>query len=268
MRKLLLLTTALVATPASADTVTVGYLDPGAGMGAIQVLGTATGASPMVQLLGNPIFPTGPTGFGFDHILAMYVPPGGNSLSGGLGGSFPTLEFTFNDGFSPPQGGTAYLYATFQGTYTGTPLITLPTHWGVIETPAIGTPGYTVTTQVLICNTSNPFCGPFVGGISQPMGFAGQDSFTTLSTQDITLTSLLPGQQYEITEVFAFTGLTHPPFAQGDVGAVIETTLNSPVHVPAPIVGTGPVGFIALLLLWLKRRKKCAPLTTSGIPAS
>ena len=76
--------------PAYADTVTIGYFDPAAGMSGIQVLGTASGTSPMVQLLGNPILPTGVTGFGFDQILAMVIPPGGNSLSGGLGGPWPS----------------------------------------------------------------------------------------------------------------------------------------------------------------------------------
>ena len=87
-RSLLLLATAMLACPlpAYADTVTIGYFDPAAGMSGIQVLGTASGTSPMVQLLGHPILPTGVTGFGFDQILAMVIPPGGNSLSGGLGG--------------------------------------------------------------------------------------------------------------------------------------------------------------------------------------
>jgi hypothetical protein len=257
MRKLLL-ALALAAEPAGcyemahADTVTIGYFDPAAGMSGIQVLGTSAGTSPIVQLLGNPILPTGPTGFGFDQILAMVIPPGGNSLSGGIPGAVnPTFEFMFNDGFAPPQGGTAYLYASWTGVLTGNPLITLPTVWGTIETPPAN-PGYTVTTQVLVCNTPNPFCGPFVGGISS---FAGQDQFSNgLRIDDITLTALLPGEPFKITEVFVFQGGTHPPFAQGDVGALIETT---PISVPAPIVGTGPAaGLAGLFLLWLRKRRR------------
>src|SRR4029077_15214241 len=49
-RSLLLLATAMLACPlpAYADTVTIGYFDPAAGMSGIQVLGTASGTSPDV----------------------------------------------------------------------------------------------------------------------------------------------------------------------------------------------------------------------------
>jgi len=260
LKRLLLLTTILAPTCAHADNVTIGYFDPAAGMSGIQILGTASGTSPIVQLLGNPIFPTGVTGFGFDQILAMVIPPGGNSLSGGLGGPNPTFEFTFNDGFAPPQGGTAYLYATWTGSSPGG-IAAMPTLWGTIETPP-SNPGYTVTTQVLTCNTPNPFCGPFVGGT---LSFAGQDQFSNgLRLDSMTLTGVLPtpgieaqNAQFKITEVFAFTGGTHPPFAQGDVGGLIETTYVLPqVPVPGPEVGMGLPGVVVLLggLLWYRKR--------------
>jgi hypothetical protein len=256
MKKLLLASTILFSTAANADTVTVGYFDPAAGMNGIQVLGTNSGVNPMVMLIGNPILPSGVTGFGFDQIAAFVIPPGGNNLSGGLGGNFPTFEFTFNDGFAPPQGGVSYLYATWQGTFTGSGAITMPTLWGSIESPPpSANPGYTITTQVLVCNTPNPFCGPFVGGTSS---FAGQDQFSNTNRLDsTTLTALLPGQDFKITEVFAFSGGTHPPFAQGDVGGLIETTLQSPTPVPAPIVGSGPIAtFVGLGMIWLARRRQ------------
>ena len=74
-----------------------------------------------------------------------------------------------------------------------------------------------------------------------------------------TLTSLLPGNQFQITEVFVFQGGTHPPFAQGDVGAMIETTMvNQMAPVPGPIVGAGLPGLLASLFgggWWWRRRR-------------
>src|SRR5215831_18615580 len=94
---LLLATMLVTPLPALADTVTIGYFDPSpaAHMSGIQVLGSSSGPSPIVNLQGTPhnnlftdpaFMPTGATGFGFDTILAMVIPPGGNNFSGGLGG--------------------------------------------------------------------------------------------------------------------------------------------------------------------------------------
>ena len=66
----------------------------------------------------------------------MVIPPTGNVYSAGLGGPNPTFEFAFNDGFVPIQGGTIYLYATWEGTLTGNPF-TFPTVWGT-ERDALG----------------------------------------------------------------------------------------------------------------------------------
>jgi hypothetical protein len=257
-RSLLLLLVAILACPlpAYADTVTIGYFDPAAGMPGIQILSSVSGPvtpnSPINQILDHPLLVG--SGFGFDQIIAMVIPPTGNVYAGSLGGPNPTFEFAFNDGFVPIQGGTIYLYATWEGTLTGNPF-TFPTVWGTSEMPSVKN-GYTVTSQVLVCNTPNPFCGPFVGGGT----VIGQDVFSdTIRTDSVTLTGVLPSPSFKITEMFAFSGNAGPP--QGDVGAFIETTLFDPppVNVPAPIAGAGLPGLILAsvgLLGWWRRRQK------------
>src|SRR5262245_16080342 len=129
-RSLLLLLAAMLACPlpALADTVTIGWWDKSIG-GPVTpigppVSGPVTATSPINQIVANPILLG--SGFGFDQIIAMVIPPTGNVLSGGLGAAGPTFEFSFNDGFAPPQGGNIRLYATWQGAITSGNSITLP----------------------------------------------------------------------------------------------------------------------------------------------
>lgn len=250
---------AALAAPALADTVTVGYWDKSLG-GAVTPLiseaGPITATSPIVQIVQHPLLLG--SGFGFDQVAAMVIPPTGNVLSGGLGGAFPSFEFTFNDGFAPPQGGNIRLYATWQGTLPFGGSITLPSRFSTDEMPP-GVNGFTVAEQIFMCgNVATLFCDNFVTGGGT---LIGQDDFhDTLRIDTVTLTGFLPGQPFAITEVFDFTQDRGSfPFApQGDVGATIMTTLN-PVTVPAPIVGAGLPGFASALgllgyLQWRRRR--------------
>ena len=103
MKKLVLVLATLLATPAHADTVTIGWWDKSLG-GPVTVLSATSGpitpTSPIVDIIQHPLLLG--SGFGFGQVVAMVIPPTGTILSGGLGGAGPTFQFSFSNG--SPQG--------------------------------------------------------------------------------------------------------------------------------------------------------------------
>ena len=92
-RSLLLLLAVMLVCPlaARADKLTVGFWDASQGINTpvttlASVTAPITTTGPIIQLLpqqqGQPLF-VGPSGFGFDQIIAMVIPPSGNVFSGG-----------------------------------------------------------------------------------------------------------------------------------------------------------------------------------------
>jgi hypothetical protein len=204
-RSLLLLLAAMLACPlpALADTVTIGWWDKSIG-GSVTALSATSGpitpTSPIVDIIQHPLLLG--SGFGFAQVVAMVIPPTGNILSGGLGGAGPTFQFSFNNGFAPPNGGNIRLYATWQGAVTAGNTLTLPSRFAIDEMPG-GTNGFTVAEQIFVCGVGGLFCDNFVvGGGTLVRQIDFHD--TPPSAQNITLTSFAPGQAFSITEVFDF----------------------------------------------------------------
>ena len=164
MKKLVLVLATFLATPAHADTVTIGWWDKSIG-GPVTTLSATSGAitptSPIVDVIAHPLLLG--SRFGFAQLVAMVIPPTGNILSGGLGGPTPTFQFSFSDGFAPPQGGNIRLYATWQGALTSGNSITLPSRFATDEMPP-GINGFTVAQQIFVCGGGGLFCDNYVTG--------------------------------------------------------------------------------------------------------
>jgi hypothetical protein len=257
-RSLLLLLASLLATPASADTLTLGYWDNAIG-GSPVVLGSSDGSRILLldQILG--------TGFGVGALSTQLIPPHSGMLP--LDNSTTWLELEFNDGFVPPRGGSIEFFATWQGVNTGTTSITMPSIFQANEMPA-GNNGFVLDYQIFTCgNGATLFCDNFVNHQGTLVG--GARVVDQLYDGVATFTTIAPGESFAITEMIKFSQdrccILNLP--QGDVGAAIFTTATDPpMPVPAPIVGAGLPGLLVAsggLLGWWRRRQKSVNLAQS-----
>jgi hypothetical protein len=238
-RSLLLLLATFFATPAHADTVTIGVWDPAAyGTNAVVPYFTT---GPALNTLKNQFFGTF----------------GGNSSTVAFGNAdgTTTYEFAIDDIFAT-QPDTARIYATWTGITTPTPQLTIPSIFQVNEGP---NSGFTIATQLYICSDGALFCDDYVTGGGTPLGtqiFSG----AALGTTSPTFSTIAPGSPYSLTEVFTVVYNGGGPL--GDVGgAILATPADPPSPVPAPIVGAGLPGLILAsggLLGWWRRRRQSA----------
>jgi hypothetical protein len=253
MKKLLLISTAMLFSTiaARADVLSLGYLDPAIG-GPVTTLATsAAGPGTTIQLLDILLG----SGFGFAQFTTLLIPANQSMLSNPNG--LPTFETAWNDGFTPPQGGTIHLYGSWQGAITASNALTLPSIFQTNEMPPVGAAGFTVTEQIFLCaSAATVFCdNSVIGGGT----LVGQTTINgVLDTTFPTFTGLAPGQPFTLTEAFTFSHNV-AGLPQGDVGAAILTTPFGVAPVPGPIVGAGfpgLLGFAFLALCRLMRRRK------------
>jgi hypothetical protein len=233
VKKLLLAAALAVAAPsvANAVSITVGWWDNGA-IGGVHQIYTQNGTG-LFTIQGNIFGPT------FGGVLSALETPTGY------------YESAINDIFANSVG-TGRIYTTFSGvTVTGNNPVTLPT---IFQRTEDALPGWTLVEQVFLCANGALFCDNYVVGGGT---LVGADTFVNgqLRTDFLTLSGIMPGQPFNITEVFHI--VSNGPGAHL-AGAIL---VDPAAPVPGPIAGAGLPGLILAsggLLGWWRRRQKIA----------
>jgi hypothetical protein len=234
VKKLLLAAALAVAAPSAANaiSITVGWWDNVVGGGVAPIYSQNSGN--LFTLNGQWFGPT------FAGVLSALETSNGY------------YESAINDIFATNVG-TGRIYTTFSGiTVTGGNPVTLPT---IFQRTEDALPGWTLVEQVFICGNVM-FCDNYITGGGT---LIGADAFVNgqLRTDFLTLSGIMPGQPFNITEVFHI--VSNGPGAHL-AGAILVDPAGS-VPVPGPVVGAGLPGLIFAsggLLAWWRRRQKTA----------
>jgi hypothetical protein len=236
VKKLLLAAALAVATPSAANAVsiTVGWWDNTVPGGVHQIYTQST--SNLFTIQGNIFGPT------FGGVLSALLTPNGY------------YESAINNIFANNVG-TGRIYTTFSGVMvTGNNPLTLPT---IFQRSENVLPGWTLVEQVFLCAKGVLFCDNYVVGGGT---LVGKDTFVNgqLRTDFLTLSGIMPGQPFNITEVFHI--VSDGPGAHLS-GAILVDPAATVAPVPGPIAGAGLPGLILAsggLLGWWRRRQKTA----------
>jgi hypothetical protein len=229
MKKLILVLATLLATPANATSITIGWWDQSVGGGVTQIY--SQNSTGLFTIQGNIFGPT------FGGVLSALETPTGY------------YESAINDIFANNVG-TGRIYTTFSGITTIDNALTLPT---IFQRSEDALPGWTLVEQVFLCG-SVLFCDNYIVGGGT---LIGADYFANgrLATDFPTLTGIAPGQPFNITEVFH---LVSNGAGAHLAGAILVDPVAS-VPVPGPVVGAGLPGLIFAsggLLGWWRRRRR------------
>jgi hypothetical protein len=235
LKKLLLASTLLAPTTASAVTVNIGFFEESSGQTSVTPLFTT----------GEGSFSTGNSG------IYQYTGNWGGELLWSANSVTNTYEFIATDIFNTVPD-TVRFYATFSGVTTPAPQLKMPAYFeGQTQ------PGATVVDQVFICPAGSAlFCDNYPGLGGQGTG-VGSHSFLSTSDLNTTLSAVAPGSPYDITLVIHIASSLNTNDDLINLGAVnLVDPQAQPV--PGPVVGAGLPGLLGLFGLWWYRRQRDA----------
>jgi len=218
VKKLLLATALAVAAPRAPISMTVGWWDATVSRGVTTVYSQNTGNLFTIQGWGPKFF--GPT---FGGVLSALETPN------------DYYESAINNIFAT-RDSTGRIYTTFSGiTVTGNNPLTLPT---IFQRTEDALPGWPLVEQVFICGNVMLCDNSIVGGGTGLYA----DAFVNgqLRTDFLTLSGIMPGQPFNITEVFH---IVSNGAGSHLAGAILVDPAGS-VPVPGPIAGAGLPGLM------------------------
>jgi hypothetical protein len=218
----------LAAIPAKSDAISVGWWD--------NINGVPSGVTTIYSQPSYAPFTLDHVAFGptfFGVLSALRTPDG-------------YYESAINNVFTNIIG-TARIYTSFSDVQV-TGDISIPALFpSIFQKSEDALPTWTLVEQIFACPNSVTYCDNFIvpGGT-----MIGQRTFggSEVGTDFFSLTGIIPGVPFNITEVFHIVANTPDAHL---AGAILTQPL---AQVPGPIVGAGLPGLMLLLAGWLGRR--------------